>query len=280
MAEKDFMKTGTTVYRATQKLMLALALIILSPASLAESGNYRIEVLIFNHLDSTEPALQEDEIRSFSEFPELGEPLVANAPVKLDVMSSVMQGVMRRLRSSATYHPLLFASWEQTRIDYHPPVRLHDEELIAEQLDFPYEVAFVDLQAMDMFEDYLAPYYRLDGTVQLRRSRFLHVNLDLEYRLELLPRPETEIPDHEQPLAEDSGAELSSDQDGIAISNVAPLAANGDEPELIQDFIDPSPGPALVHALKQSRLVRTGQMQYFDTPFLGVLVRVTATSGQ
>jgi hypothetical protein len=60
---------------------------------------------------------------------------------------------------------------------------------------------------------------------------------------------------------------------------------NAEEPailqdrELIEDALGQSPGPALVHILKQSRQVRTGQMQYFDTPYLGVLVRVTATSG-
>ena len=43
---------------------------------------------------------------------------------------------------------------------------------------------------------------------------------------------------------------------------------------------EPLPGPALVHALRQSRQIRTGSLQYFDTPYLGVLARVTATSGE
>jgi hypothetical protein len=44
--------------------------------------------------------------------------------------------------------------------------------------------------------------------------------------------------------------------------------------------LESTPGPALVHALRQSRQVRIGEMQYFDSPYLGVLARVTATAGE
>jgi len=225
-----------------------------SSAVLAESGMYRVEVLVFSHVDSTAEPLLLDEIRAFTEFPEFGETLVQEAPYKLDVMSSAMEDVWRRLRLSAGFKPLLFSTWEQTRIDYHPPLRLHDDDVIAEQLHFPYGIAIIDLQALDPFEDYLAPYYRLDGTVQLVRSRFLHLNIDLEYRQDLLPRP--------QPVP-------GSRDEALALQEEQP-----------QEILGSSPGPALVHVMKQSRQVRTGEMTYFDTPYLGVLARVTATSGQ
>lgn len=234
-----------------------------------ESGNYRVEVLVFNHLDSAAIPKELEEIRSFSGYPELGEPLAANAPVKLDVMSSMMQDAQRRLRLSAGFRPLLFASWEQTRIDYHPPVRLHDEELIARQLHFPHGVVFVDLREPLIFDDYMAPYYRLDGTVQLRRSRFLHIDVDLEFRQQLLPRPlEDPVPG-------------TASEEAPPIPVVVEADTPGDEISVgsLTELLDPSPGPALVFGIQQSRQVRTGQMQYFDTPFLGVLVRVTATTG-
>ena len=237
--------------------------------ALAESGNYRIEVLVFNHLESDAQPRELEEIRSFSSFPEHGEFLQPAAPMKLEVMSSTMQDAWRRLRLSATYRPLLFASWEQSRIDYHPPVRLHDEELIAKQVHFPYEVAFVDLQSVDMFEDYMAPYYRLDGTVQLQRTRFLHLNLDLEFRQDLLPRPLSEAGANGFSLAAPLEPESVDDDQ-------APVQGSR---ENIENALGLSPGPALVHGLKQTRQIRTGQMQYFDTPYLGVLVRVTATAG-
>ena len=232
---------------------MLLVLLLSSASATADNGNYRIEILVFNHLDTDAEALQLDEIRSFHQYPSLDDPMVSAAPMKLEVMSSTMQDAWRRLRLSANFRPLLFVAWEQSRIDYHPPVRVHDDELVAEHLEFPQQIAFIDLQSLDMFDHYLAPYYRLDGTVQLVRSRFLHLNLDLEYRQDLLPRA-TELPASREEAIE------RSVQPG--------------------QILDRTPGPALVHALLQSRQIRRDQMQYFDTPFLGALVRVTATSGQ
>lgn len=239
--------------KGRRRLLAALAC-MLATTALAESGMYRVEVLVFNHLDSGAVPRELDEIRAFAEFPQHGEALVQPAPIKLDVMSSAMEDVWRRLRLSATFRPLLFTAWEQTRIDYHPPLRIHDDDVIAEKLYFPNNIAIIDLQALDPFEDYLAPYYRLDGTVQLVRSRFLHLRLDLEYRQDLLPRPQS-LPE----------------------SREAALAQQSETP---QEVLGTSPGPALVHVLKQSRQVRTGEMLYFDTPYLSVLARVTATSGK
>lgn len=236
-----------------RSLLAGLALLVAGSAW-AESGMYRVEVLIFNHVDSAATPIEREELRAFARFPEPGEPLAQPAPVQLEVMSSAMQDTWRRLRLSPGFRPMLFAAWEQSRVDYHPPLRLHDEEVIAEQLYFPGNIAIIDLQALDPFEDYLQPYYRLDGTVQLVRSRFLHLNLDLEYRQDLLPRP-VELP---------NGRE----------------AALAQQEETVGEVLGGSPGPALIHALKQSRQVRTGEMIYFDTPFLGVLARITATSGE
>jgi hypothetical protein len=239
---------------------------LFSAGSMAESGNYRIEVLVFNHLDSAAEPRETDTIRSFSKYLTLDEPQPAAAPVRLEVMSSVMQDAWRRLRLSATYRPLLFASWEQTRIDYHPPVRLHDEEVIDQRLHFPRDMAFIDLRSPDPLAPYRVYYHRLDGTVQLRRSRFLHLDLDLEYRQDLLPRmPAATNPEPiQQPLMPIVVEDRSLSLNEIVLDGTAPL---------------PGPGPALIHSLKQTRQIRTGDMQYFDTPFLGVLVRVTATTG-
>jgi hypothetical protein len=257
-----------------RSLLSLITLLCFSQMCFAESGNYRIEVLVFNHLDSTAETAEIEEIRSFSGYPELGEYMPSPAPMKIEVMSSVMQDTWRRLRLSATYRPLAFASWEQSRIDYHAPVRIHDDELIAEQVHFPYDVVLLDLQSADPFSEFMTPYFRLDGTVQLQRTRFLHINLDLEYREQLLPRPLSDpaLNDHtliETPMPEANiGDPINAEEPAIL-----------QDRELIEDALGQSPGPALVHILKQSRQVRTGQMQYFDTPYLGVLVRVTATSG-
>ena len=235
---------------------LLLLLLLLPAALLAESGAYRVEVLVFNHIDGAAEPVEIEALRHFTNtFPLDGGRLKHDFedPVALEVMSDTMEDVWRRLRLSAGYRPLLFLVWEQSRIDYHPPVRVHDEEVIAEHLHFPGGMACVDLRAEDLFSAYLVPYFRLDGSVQMRRSRFLHLDLDLEYRQEFVT----------------SGSPLPTS------AEAAEMLA-----EIIQPEPEPLPGPALVHTLRQSRQIRTGSLQYFDSPYLGVLARVTATSGE
>jgi len=242
-----------TVFR-TMLWLLAAALAPLNLA--ADAGAYRIEVLVFRHAGSAAVALETEELRHFAEALRLDTPrpaLMPEDPVALSVMSDMMQSVWRRLGASAEYEPLHFLAWEQSRIDYHPPIRVHDDEIIARRLRFPGGLAFVDLRTEDMFSAYVAPYFRLDGTVQMRRTRFLHLDLDLEYRVELIP---VAAP---LPLSAAAARERAGLDDRQAES---PLL------------------PARVHSLRQSRQIRTGALQYFDTPYLGVLARVTATSGE
>lgn len=238
---------------ATRICVAAVVLACSCLPALAAAQMYRVEVLVFQHLDSQAEPREFEELRAFTDVLDLDQAQVQPAPYPLDVMSSAMQDVWRRLRNSATFRPLVFTTWEQTQVDYHPPVRVHDEELIAEQLHFPSGIAFLDLTSDNVGEEYLAPYYRLDGSVQLTRSRFLHLRFDLEYRVELLPQY--------APVPESREAALA-------------------EAETAEQVLSGSPGPALIHTMTQSRQIRTGQIHYFDTPFLSVLARVTETRGE
>jgi hypothetical protein len=83
-------------------------------------------------------------------------------------------------------------------------------------------------------------YYRLDGTAQLVRSRFLHLELNLQLREALW--------DPEQPRFV--------------------LDENGESTPL-------PPSAFRVYAMQQRRQVRTQRMEYFDGPKLGVLAWVT-----
>jgi hypothetical protein len=234
-----------------------LALLLLLPAAIhAESGAYRVELLVFSHADSAAVPLEVDGLRSFATaYPLDGELLPRHAadPAPLDVTSDMLQDIRRRLERSAGYEPLLFIAWEQSRIDFQPPVRVHDGEVIFESLRFPGGIAFIDLREPDLLAPYLDRHYRLDGMVQLRRSRFLHLDLDLEYREEVFTR----------------GAVLPATAEEARLSGLA-----------WQGEAVPASDSSLVHVLQQSRQIRTGQLQYFDTPFLGVLARVTATAGE
>lgn len=264
------------------KRTLPLLLLLFCSTTWAESGAYRVEIILLHNLAMTAEAAEVETLRSFSSYPSLEEPVppveqalmtgdgpdsepvaepatmqsttldeetgeVENSesrrfdlPDDLRVImeqSRAVDDAWRRLRGSANYRPLLYAAWQQNRTDYYPPMRIHDQQVIDTQLHPPTSIMVADLTAPDPLAAYRSNFYQIDGSVQLRRSRFLHLFLDLEFR---------------EPLP----------QQAATISNGVSEA---------QDI-----GKYRVYSLKQNRQVRTGQMQYFDTPQYGALVLVTA----
>jgi hypothetical protein len=273
------------------KRLIPLLLLFVSTVSLAESGEYLVEVIVFRHLEAAASPVASGELRKFSQYPDLikaPDDLVATAEpaetvysaeetpappgeappglpqpppadlpddlVVMDGRSAYMDDVWRRLRASKAYRPLLFSAWKQNRVDYYPPMRLHDGTMIDRQLRPPTAMVFADLTAEDPLDRYRSDFYRVDGTVQLRRSRFLHLYLDLVYRQ--TPSAEEDVTDLQEPLSPASG------QPG--------------------KFELTPPGGAVnqVYTLKQNRQIRTGSLQYFDTPYLGALVFVTARAAE
>ncbi len=195
--------------------------------------------------------------------------------IAVESMSDVMLEAWRRLRLSALFRPEQYLSWEQSADEPFPSLRIHDLEVLL--IDDPY----ADLRETDAIEvekegktvvftdrGYKLPgnniepaggesaedpelpeptlFYRIDGTVMLRRLRFLHLGLDLELRQavfdEQLPTPAPSV----------SGETESG------------------KPEL------PLPTSFLIHKLKQSRQVKSQRMEYFDSPVLGVLAWITS----
>jgi len=263
------------------KRLLPLLLLFLCSAAMAESGAYHVEVIVFRNLAEMAEADEVNELRSFSHLPsleeivppvelpdqlveepvavppeqpvavpleeqveDLSEPIRDDLPDELRVIIQKgvqMDAVWRRLRSSKNYRPLLYSAWEQNRVDYYPPMRIHDQVLIDTQLRPPTHIMVADLLAEDPLAAYRSSFYQLDGSVQLRRSRFLHLFLDLEYREQKPP--------------------ISAEQAFFAVS--------ADQAE------DENDTAYRVFALKQNRQIRTRQVQYFDTPYFGVLVLVS-----
>jgi hypothetical protein len=258
----------------SMKRLLPLFLLLVSSAVLAESGAYRVEVILFRNLLATTKFTETPELRSFSQFPNLEEsrpvgslpagsgndltkqatggfPDALRHDLPDDVLvvtekSSQMDTAWRRLRSSQNYRPLVYAAWKQNRIDYYPPIRIHDQQIMDTRLQSPGQFMVADLTAQDPLASYRKNLYRIDGSLQLKRSRFLHLYLDLEYR-EATPQNSV-------------GAGFLGGND-LQAEPGTPVA----EPDVYG-----------VYELKQNRQISTGQMQYFDTPFLGALVYVTS----
>ena len=262
------------------KRLLSILLLLVSSASMAESGAYRVEVIVFRNLLVATEATEVADLRSFSHFPDTAEINVPATPVNEPINKTAneltepspeslaewvpddlpddlriilekttrMDDVWRRLRSSEGYRPLVYTSWEQNRTDYYPPMRVHDTQVIDTQLRPPTNILVADLAAQDPLAAYRSTFYRIDGGVQLRRSRFLHLYLDLEFR--------------DNTLQDTQQSTFFGDNDVQASS------------------LEINENPHRVFTLKQNRQIRSRQMQYFDTPYFGALVFVSNVSAQ
>jgi len=196
-----------------------------------------------------------------------------DAVVHVEEMGEEMQEAWRRLRASGPFRPLQYLAWEQGSNPPFPTLRVHDSEAV--RIDDPWAEQRLLQDAAgppaagsagpangtfgtppevpdpgDYGEEQTLPdpvvYYRLDGTARLTRSRFLHLNLKIEWREpEFAPTP--------------------------AVVNTLPAAPTGTD-DLRRDQ---QPERFLVHRLEQSRPVRSGRMEYFDGPVLGVLAWIS-----
>ncbi len=192
--------------------------------------------------------------------------------VPIEDKGEAMQEAWRRLRLSAPFRPEQYLSWVQSADEPFPSLRLHDGEVIL--IDDPYaerraELAAIAAEEADqptVFSDQgnTLPgdpeqepelpeptiFHRIDGTVMLKRSRFLHLVLDLELR------------------------EAVYDEGAITLAMIASeeLATQTGES---QEFVIPPPSSFLVHSLKQSRQVKSRRLEYFDGPVLSVLAYIS-----
>lgn len=208
------------------------------------------------------------------------------AAVRIDDMSDTMREAWRRLRSSSGFRPELFRAWERSGDGPFPQLRIHDDELLFEidpaalnsgaQVDEHGALVFSDatIQRQHGSEAKLEPgeqpkappvqyYYRIDGTATLARTRFLHLNLDIELR-EPLYEPTATSSNPEAPLK--TATELA---EGYANNGVIlPLSGSKIGPAAAATSFR-------IHRIAQRRQIKTEQMEYFDGPVIGVLVFVT-----
>lgn len=274
-------------------------------SAIAEDSRYRVEILVLTHLRHDEEAREVQQLENFSdaldflqppddtaETGAVGETAVPEAMqaeatldrgmddgpdeeflaeseqdrwavvTPVEVMGPEMQEAWRRLRLSAPFRPLQYLAWEQGSNEPFPVLRVHDLEIVL--LEDPWaeqRLLLAETGEATVFTDKAVPamdgadadsealpepikYYRLDGTASLTRSRFLHLALAIEWR---------------EPVFDESEP----------VAAIALLTAPGDPPS------EPLPSSFLVHRLEQSRPLRTGRMEYFDGPVLGVLAWVS-----
>jgi len=190
---------------------------------------------------------------------ELAEPEPEPPAVLQETPGEIMQLAWRRLRLSAGFRPEAYFSWEQSDEEPFPLIRVHDMELLFEEDPWAEERAERrgesggESEAVAVFTDTgktLPPepeplpeplrFYRIDGTASFRKSRFLHLDLDIEFREAVAQAP--------------PGALL-------------PEAVPVDEESVAQSWN--------VQVIRQSRPVQTREMEYFDGPVIGILALIS-----
>lgn len=271
--------------------LLSAALLIMTSLTVPATGfasandRYRVELIVFRNLDVIAEPDQVQEIRRFFDAFELGVATAPPAPLELEKSDGSFANIWTRLQRLADYEPLLRMTFEQTMFDYHPAVRVHNEVVMGRELHFPADIIYLDLASypladpndpdppgVDLFADFMQPLYQLDGTLRMRRSRFLHLDMDLEYRL---PGPSWA---REFDILEPGFEWLGSPPEPV-------LPAQDSPSEDAVMVLDPSLEPPLsepfeLHRLQQSRQIRSNTLQYFDSAFLGAIVRVTPIAAE
>lgn len=199
--------------------------------------------------------------------------------VPVETMGEAMQEAWRRLRLSAPFRPEQYLSWEQSADEPFPSLRIHNQEIV--HIDDPYADLRAELAEDESGEGTGEPivfsdqgnilpgdpeaeseeeselpeptlFHQIDGTVMLRRSRFLHLELDLELR------------------------EAIFDDMAMTRALIAQEQFEAEVPEAHSETGLPQPSSFLIHKLQQSRQVKTARMEYFDGPVLSVLAYISS----
>ena len=145
-----------------------------------------------------------------------------------------LAGVRRVLARSEDYRPLLHVAWQQPGLDVRNvrAVRLDNtrfERKAGEQAEpEPGEVRET--------QEYTPPVKIFDGTVRLRKSRFLHLDVDFAYFPDTLQQPDLELP--------------------------AQAAGHRRFPA---DYV----------RLTESRRIKPDNLNYFDHPLFGLVIEVS-----
>ena len=193
------------------------------------------------------------------------------AVIHIEEMSSTMQEAWRRLRLSAPFRPQQYLSWEQGDEEPFPTLRIHDLEVVMVEDPFAgLRAGLLEEEGTVVMDEPIDPlaepeepaipepkiYYRLDGVATLKRTRFLHLDLDLQLREAIW---------NQDPVTENTVPGL--------VPSLTPPVSQADEST---EYVPPPPSAFLIHELKQTRQVKTQRMEYFDGPVLGVLAYITS----
>lgn len=162
-------------------------------------------------------------------------------------LSKPIQRAMDRLLDAPEYEPVTARAWIQLAVRGRPTatLRIHDQTMVdliepgddRSLVPEPHVLPFGPL--VETPQPGLE-IYRLDGSLRLRQRQFLHLDLDVVWQ-----------------------SRARSVADRMLPTDESTAASSG--PEIAQ-------GEWQLHRLKQSRIVKPGRFEYFDSSLFGVLV--------
>lgn len=269
----------------TPRFALIFIACLASFAALAQEGEprwYQVEVVVF--LNQTAGSVSREDWSRDPGRPELRDavtlqpipeaaaglmPFQLLAPDELE-----LGGVADKLHRSGHYRALLHSGWRQPVAEDQgnfPPV-LIDAPLAAPVAEEPAATPPGDAVPRPLApaettfgQSPVRPQAGVEGTIRLRVSRFLHLDVDLLYRKELPLLPEMT----QTPSDADAGAQ--------AAGNAAPQGAQ--QPfvsGLMADFMGLAKTFFQPYRLTEQRRVRRDELHYFDHPQFGIVAKVSA----
>ncbi len=251
-----------------KKFTVSLSLLLAAAAVHAAEPVFDVEVVVFKHLDSEFYSGDPEAILSEREWiiPD-GEDsdLVTLNPTQLQ-----LGGAVARLRQSAAFRPLLHTGWRQ-------PV-------LSRQL-----TSWIPIDTGDELPEFPGTGREFEGAVRIYNNSGLVIDLDI------LMRAETEVPtEPEETFEPETGMDINADSEtdpetGLVQEPASDLAADADElPDASEQnafsWQSAEQEPELMVTvrgatrLRETRKVDSDNLQYFDHPNFGVLVKLTPWS--
>ena len=145
-----------------------------------------------------------------------------------------LAGVRRALARSEDYQPLLHVAWRQPGLAQKDVRAVRLSNILLQ--DKAEKQADTEATEAGGMPEYTPPVKVFDGAVRLRKSRFLHLDVDFAWFPETLEQPGLSAPE-----------------------------AEGGRSRHAADYV----------RLRQSRRIKIGQLNYFDHPLFGLIVQVS-----
>jgi hypothetical protein len=265
--------TPPLLHRTAQHLLPLLLLLLSAQIATAaeaeqETRWYDVEVIIFSQtsqqfrdselwpMDVSLPDME----NARSLLPAAGSGATANQPVAFSLLGDdelTMDGEAARINAAPELELLLHLGWRQPGLPQEQAVsiQIHDGML---------EDGSINASGKTVAP---AESYRMEGTLKLVLSRYLHIYADLLYR-EPLPESFSSDMFNTNPTAESA-----------PLQTTAAMAEKATEPDLFALAANPFNSDMMpryrIYRMQQSRRMRSGELHYLDHPVLGMVIRVT-----